>query len=465
MNETLDFRLPGDEDPRRGGRRDRAGIAAILSALSLVGIVALLALRLTGAPGAGETDEAPVLDASILARRLEERGLRRAAAEAWEEAATAPGVPRVERARSWFRAGQLRREAGDFEGALAAYARSEQTETIPELTGEMDRARQECYRRLGNLTGLEAEIRARTSLPGREEDESAVVLAEIGPRRITRAELDRTMEEAVEEELLALRGKLPPERLAEEKKRLLGRLATREGRERLLDEIVTRELLVREAVEKGLAADPGIEARLERLREAFLARRLLESEIETSVSISESDLRDHYDAHREDFRLPAHLELRWIVCDEEDRAREAAAAIVGGRSFADCVEEFSVAEDRATTGGRIPGGVDMGAPIPGVGFDPAIQAELFALEPGEWTEDPIPAQGRWYLFEVIERTEERVRPFEEVRTEVERRKRAEKEAEAVTALLDRLREKHGVTVFRARLADPAALPPEEGGER
>jgi len=467
MTQGVEFRLPGDENPRKTPA-GRGGPAAIVAGICVVLLVVLLGLELAGRRfGSGAGRAARGYDAEELARKLEGRGLPRAAAQAWEESLEAGRLPAHERAMRYFRIGKLYRKAGDDEQALAFFARSELVERVPEITGEMDRLRAECYRRLGNLTGLASDIRERTSLPGEDVATGSVVVAEIGAEKITLDDLDRRIEQAVDGQLHALRGRIPADRLEAEKKRILAQLRSGEAKGRLLDELVSREILWREALERGLARDPATDRTLEDLRKEFLASRVIDAEIADRVSVAESDLRDRYEANLDRYRIPEGLRLRRIVCPSEARAREALDALHAGRAFEACVAEFSEDGADGPKDGAVPGTVLKGAPIPGMPDDPALASRLFSLEAGEPSDPPIESGGRWYVFEVVAKIPERVRPFDEVRDEIEGEKRAEKEKEAVDALLARLREKYGVTVYRNRLAGevPAAGAGEEGGDR
>ncbi len=65
-----------------------------------------------------------------VALKLEKQELYSAAAETWIEYIEAAAPEKDERARILYRIGRMREQSGDYESALAAYYRSEQTAVI-----------------------------------------------------------------------------------------------------------------------------------------------------------------------------------------------------------------------------------------------------------------------------------------------------------------------------------------------
>ena len=113
-------------------KKEKKDRTALIIAL-LVIVIALAAPnisqyfdRLSG--GGGDTDAL-----ERLALKLEKQELYGAAAEIWTEYIVTASPGADEEARIWYRVGRMREQSGEYESALAAYYRSEQITSLPEL--------------------------------------------------------------------------------------------------------------------------------------------------------------------------------------------------------------------------------------------------------------------------------------------------------------------------------------------
>lgn len=461
MREELDFSLPGDSqrEKKKGGR-----LGAFFSILTFLLLLVLLFLQLFSKPrGRGESREEEY-GLEALASRLENRNLKGPAARTWEKFLESADLSREARARKLFQVGQLYMEDGAFEKALESFYKSELVAKLDALTGEMDRLRAECFRRLGNLTGLSVEIQARTSLEGEEGGDHSVVLAEIGEKRITLADVKRRIEEMVEMQVRQYESFLSGDAIQEQKERILEQFQSPRMRESILEDMVNQAILEREALRRKLGQDPEIEKELEEVRQRFFSQKVIQDEFRKRIAISDSDLKDYYEAHKEIYRVPEKARVSLIVTEGEPQAQEALEALKLGKPFEECANEFSVDEETKKNGGEIPEEVAKGGTITGIGNDPEVHGHLFSLKPGEVSSAPIRVKDRYYLFKMRERIPERIKTFEEVKGEVQNAKRREKEEEVFKDLIERLKEEFKIVVYKGRLSPSLEMKEKEGEE-
>lgn len=71
-----------------------------------------------------------------------------------------------------------------------------------------------------------------------------------------------------------------------------------EGKLRLIDEIVKKELLYKEAKKKGLDKDPAYAKKIADTQKLILISTLLEKEIDSKVNVSEQEIKDFYDKNK-----------------------------------------------------------------------------------------------------------------------------------------------------------------------
>lgn len=76
-----------------------------------------------------------------------------------------------------------------------------------------------------------------------------------------------------------------------------------EGIERLIDELIKKELLYQEAKKKGLDKDAAYLKKVADSQKLILISALLEKEIEDKAKLSDKDIRDFYEKNKADFMV------------------------------------------------------------------------------------------------------------------------------------------------------------------
>jgi len=450
MSQQLDFSLP-DEGPRsvkppRGPVANTLLLFIVL--IAVVGVGALTILR-RSVP----KSEQPELDAErerALAAKLQDRGLKSSAAETWLNYLDARKLDPEERATVYYQVGKLYQEAGDFERALLNYYRSEAAAKVEDLQLELSRRKRECFRRLGNIAGLNQELAAMTALPGEERESGGEVVAEIGLQKITMEEVNRRVDRLVDLQLNQYSAFMSQEQLNKQKEQIVDRFQSKQAKSRVLEDIVASEVLLREAIKRGLDKKRENDEAIEEYRRTFLANKVLDEEVAQKVNVTESDLRDYYKAHEQEFKAKAKVEISQIVMEKEEDAEEVLRKLEDGKSFEECAKEFSTDGATKENGGVVEGEIEKGGYIPGIGNKVDVHAHLFALRENEVSSKPVKVDDKFYIFKVRGVIPERIKGFEEVRAEVERRKTQEKVNEVREALIQRLQNEHNVIIHRSK---------------
>lgn len=102
-----------------------------------------------------------------------------------------------------------------------------------------------------------------------------------------------------------------------------GQFDSEEGRQKFLQQLIERRLLMAEAMRAGVAGNPDIHARLEETRENVLIRALIEKEVSQKAQPSEAEIKKHYKEHAKDFQTPEQVRARMIVTPSKAKAEEA----------------------------------------------------------------------------------------------------------------------------------------------
>lgn len=158
----------------------------------------------------------------------------------------------------------------------------------------------------------------------------------------------------------------------------------------------------------------------------WIPSEVIRFEVQDRVSVGDKEVAAYYDAHRDEFTVPAEATVREIVLlaegdaaarrrDEAERVRARAAA--AGADFAAIASELSEAGTKSNGGllGTVKKG-DLAEPIDKLAF---------SLAPGEVGSVVTMPYG-YNILKVDSRTETRVKSLDEVRDEVRRKLESEK---------------------------------------
>lgn len=210
--------------------------------------------------------------------------------------------------------------------------------------------------------------------------------------------------------------------------------------QRQLQDLYVRRALAAEAERAGLDKDPLLAAQLRQAREHLLSEARLaaiDQAAEPPDPVVAGYARDLYRASPEKFQAPAQTRARHILVSRSDdgKARERAEALLaqikGGASFDELARTQSADLASARNGGDL-GWFGAGALVKE--FEEAVAA---LKEPGELA----PVVETQYGFHVVRfegRRPAGLRPFDEVRPELEREIRVKAQNEARRAKMREL---------------------------
>ncbi len=213
----------------------------------------------------------------------------------------------------------------------------------------------------------------------------------------------------------------------------------------LLDRVIDYQLLANAAERQNFGDDPSVQVALAAARANVLRDALIRRKIEEGTT--EAKLHERYDQLKqgENFAQP-EVHARHILLKSKEEADAVIKELQGGADFATLAKERS-------TGPSASNGGDLGF-FRKDQMVPAFADAAFALEPGQFTTEPVQTQFGWHVIKVFERRT--VEPtFEESQAQL----RQDLAREIVTALVSDLHE--GAKIERFNLdGTPMAEQPE-----
>jgi len=456
MTEKLDFTLPqreGKENRPAAGRSYTFIGVAVLAILVNMAITLALVIR-SARPEAGRNAAALSGEAQKdLALKLEKQGLAARAAEAWKEYLVSSSPRNDESARILYRIGTLYQDAGDYDKALENYYRSESSAKVDELASEIGRRTRECLELLGKFSALRYELEERVGIGTNSKAAGEEVLAELGPQKITKGDLDRKIEEQIERRLVQFSSALSEDERNKQKETMFERMSSSSDRLRMLNQMVIEELLYRKARELKMGDDPGVRALLRDVERGVLAEQVLQKETATQIKISQGDLTTWYEANKQKFLQPERAKISHIAVKDDEAAGAIQKRLKTGEKFEDLAKELSTDKQTAEKGGTVEGmAVKGSASIPGVGYSEDGAAAIFGTKAGEVCEKAIKTDNGVHVVKVREIVSEQQRPFDEVKQEIYRDLYAQKERETQERLFEELKKKHNVVIHTSTFA-------------
>jgi hypothetical protein len=194
-----------------------------------------------------------------------------------------------------------------------------------------------------------------------------------------------------------------------------------------LDELINNELMSQAAVKRGLDRTGDTQRRWDYARRQFFAQEWLRWN-QQRLEVGSAEVEQFYEQNKLGFREPERRRLRQLAVGSEDEAKRALSRLLAGEvDVASLAQQISLAPT-AAKGGLLEGWVmranekgfafptEADAEAAGVtSLDPALEATVFAINQVDALSGYVKGpDGRFHIFQLVERQEERQRPLSEV---------------------------------------------------
>lgn len=126
-------------------------------------------------------------------------------------------------------------------------------------------------------------------------------------------------------------------------------VAGEQGRLRLLDEMISGELLALDALSRGLDKDEDYLAIVEEAKRGLLQRYAVNKLFE-SIDVSSEEAKAFYDENKEQFASPENASAKHILVDTEEKCQSIKEEIAAGKSFEDAAMEHSTCPSKERGG-------------------------------------------------------------------------------------------------------------------
>lgn len=465
MDEKLDFSIP---QKRPGGPFANKIIVALLLVLTGLGAANLLKDSPRGS-STTQTDTSGLSAGQIkqLATKLAQRNLHAQAAKVWRDYLACADLTVAERAKALFQAGVSLEQAGLYGEAIEHYYRSETVAAMDELAPQIDAHIRDCFEKIGKFSALRYELMDRTGI-AKSGDSGGEVVAEIGAEKITSADLDAIIENAIANQLSPMAAFMTVEQLNEQKKKMLDEYKAPQARRQFLQSWLAQEILYREALEDHLSGKPEIKSLLDEVTRGVLSRQLMNQQLASKINITETDLETYYAANKAEFIEAAKARISHILVAEEQQAADLIKRLKDGADFAELAKEHSADEATKNSGGKIDADVTKGSHVPVIGDANGLNDRIFASEAPAVLDEPVKTEKGWEIVRVDSKQAERQKNFDEVRQQVMSMLTDQKRQDVQQSYIKQMMDKYNVVIHTSVLApsqEPSAPAAPSGQQK
>jgi peptidyl-prolyl cis-trans isomerase C len=216
--------------------------------------------------------------------------------------------------------------------------------------------------------------------------------------------------------------------------------AYRKNREAVVEELVDRELVKREAKGLGYAARPEIAAKVKRYQDDLVEAKLFQDWVAKKVDATDEEVKAYYEAHADVFKEPKQFHLAQIVVESPEAAAEVEAKLAAKVPFEDLAAAYTIDKATADRGGYV------GALIPAqLTGDFAVVA---GLTDGQYSR-PIKSERGYHIVKVLTVVPEKQLTFDEAKVQARERLLEERRSAEQQRWVKKLRESATIEVSDA----------------
>jgi len=130
------------------------------------------------------------------------------------------------------------------------------------------------------------------------------------------------------------------------------------GHRQYLDSLVKEKMVIAEAKKEGVAKRTDVknkltllEQKIQEIKQKKEKEIILDEMLKEKASLGDSDVKNYYNQHKEEFEKPFEIRVSHILVNTEDEAARLLERVRKGESFPKLAREFSIEKNTAKEGG------------------------------------------------------------------------------------------------------------------
>ena len=200
--------------------------------------------------------------------------------------------------------------------------------------------------------------------------------------------------------------------------------------ERFLEGLILRDILLEKAYAAGIQNQKGILQYVQNQCDLYLIEKM-NNIITDTVLINDQQAREYYNQFKKQFVFQKEVNVREILVDSEEKAKDLLTRIRQGEKFADLAQKYSLRKWAAKRQGELGFGTKSNYGIHG--------DDIFSMKISE-IRGPLKTKGYYSLVKVIDIREARPKTFEQARPEIEKQLIEEKKRNVLLDTIEKMRQ-------------------------
>jgi len=217
-----------------------------------------------------------------------------------------------------------------------------------------------------------------------------------------------------------------------------------EGKKKLTDELVKKELIYLEAKKQGLDKSPEYKEKLDEFQKLSLISMLLTKEIEQKVGVTDEEVKKYYDTHPGEFSTD-RARASHILVKTKEEADSLLKRLKAGEDFATLAEKNSIDKGSAAKGGDL-GFFGRGQMVP------EFEKVVFSMKKGQVSE-PIKTQFGYHIIKLTDLKKGQKISFDKVKEKLSKRLLTQKQRAAFDSYIEKLKSSYPVEIKEDKLKD------------
>jgi len=203
-------------------------------------------------------------------------------------------------------------------------------------------------------------------------------------------------------------------------------------------------MLYQEALKKGLEKTPDFQKKLDEFKKLTLVTELFEKEIMSKAKVSDQELKDYYDKHKEEFTSTIQIKASHILVKTEDEAKKVQARLKKGEKFGDIAKAVSIDPGSAKNGGDL-GFFSKGQMVP------EFEKAAASLNVDDISV-PVKTQFGYHIIKVTDKKKGAPIEFEKIKDMIVQKLSGEKQKGAFEQYVGDLKKNYKVEINKDALA-------------
>lgn len=224
----------------------------------------------------------------------------------------------------------------------------------------------------------------------------------------------------------------------------------KDRKKQLVEDMALEILLYNEARKRALQNDKEVKEMLLEAQKRILIAKLINNEVENKTTVSEKEVEEYYNTHKDEFSIPERWKASHILVKTEEEAKSVLDDLSKGRSFEDVAREKSQ-DTSAKRGGDI-GYFAKGQMVP------EFEEAAVKLEVGQ-TSGIVKSQFGYHIIKLTDKKPPEAQELKDASEKIKNELLQKKRRESFEKFVRDLKVKTKVTINESLLEPPKVQGP------